>query len=198
MKSTLIRRIKFMKYRINKRYIISELALIVIFVVLDLWSKLAAVSNLKGKDSFVIIKDVLSFSYLENKGAAFGVLKNQQIFFMIVGILCAAAAIYFLVKIPTMKKYIYLRISIVLIFAGAVGNFIDRMTLNYVRDFIYFEYIDFPVFNVADIFVTCGTILLALLVLFYYKDDELDFKKHRTVKIHSSMLTENESENEKE
>lgn len=187
-----------MKYRINKRYIISELALIVIFVVLDLWSKLAAVSNLKGKDSFVIIKDVLSFSYLENKGAAFGVLKNQQIFFMIVGILCAAAAIYFLVKIPTMKKYIYLRISIVLIFAGAVGNFIDRMTLNYVRDFIYFEYIDFPVFNVADIFVTCGTILLALLVLFYYKDDELDFKKHRTVKIHSSMLTENESENEKE
>ena len=65
----------------------------------------------------------------------------------------------------------------VLIFAGAIGNFIDRIRQGFVVDFLYFELIDFPIFNVADIYVTVGCILLILLLLFYYKDEELNFFK---------------------
>ena len=67
-----------------------------------------------------------------------------------------------------------LRCIIVLIGAGAVGNFIDRMSNGYVVDFFYFKLIDFPVFNVADIYVTCGVICLFFLILFVYSDKEFD------------------------
>ena len=70
----------------------------------------------------------------------------------------------------------------VLLGAGAVGNLIDRMVQSYVVDFLYFKLIDFPIFNVADCYVTAGAILLAILILFVYKDEELGFlslkKKH--------------------
>ena len=62
----------------------------------------------------------------------------------------------------------------ILFFAGALGNFIDRVFRNYVVDFFYFKLIDFPVFNVADIYVTVGTFILAFLLLFYYKEEDLD------------------------
>ena len=61
-----------------------------------------------------------------------------------------------------------------LFLAGAMGNFIDRMTQNYVVDFFYFEWINFPIFNVADIYVTCGTILFLIMFLFFYKEKELE------------------------
>ena len=67
-----------------------------------------------------------------------------------------------------------LRAVALFIASGAVGNMIDRVALGYVVDFFYFELIDFPIFNVADIYVTCATIILAILILFYYKDEELD------------------------
>ena len=60
-----------------------------------------------------------------------------------------------------------------MICSGALGNFIDRIAHRYVVDFFYFELIDFPVFNVADIYVTVSAVLLILLILFYYKEDEL-------------------------
>jgi signal peptidase II len=65
-----------------------------------------------------------------------------------------------------------MRFLMVFIAAGAVGNMIDRVFLGYVRDFLYFSLIDFPIFNVADIYVTCATILLILLLLFYYKEED--------------------------
>ena len=62
--------------------------------------------------------------------------------------------------------------------AGAIGNMIDRTLLNYVVDFLYFSLIDFPIFNVADIYLTCATIALGILIIFYYKEDELDLILH--------------------
>ncbi len=83
---------------------------------------------------------------------------------------------------PEDKKYLPLRVVGVLLGAGAVGNLIDRMAQSYVVDFLYFKLIDFPIFNVADCYVTAGAILLAVLILFVYKDEELGFlslkKKH--------------------
>ena len=81
---------------------------------------------------------------------------------------------YVLLKAPNKKRYIPLHLLLIVIAAGAVGNMIDRLRLNYVVDFIYFSLINFPVFNVADIYVTAATFLLFFLILFYYKEEELE------------------------
>ena len=72
------------------------------------------------------------------------------------------------------RHYMPLRVCAVLIVSGALGNFIDRVRLDYVVDFLYFKLIDFPIFNVADIYVTVTTIFLFLLLCFYYKEEELE------------------------
>ena len=75
------------------------------------------------------------------------------------------------------KKYMLMRITIILLGSGAVGNFIDRLFLGYVRDFIYFRLINFPVFNVADCYVTIGLALFIIMILFIYKDEDFNFLK---------------------
>ena len=150
----------------------AEAVLTALLVLLDQATKLAAVSALKDGGPFVLIPGVFQLQYLENRGAAFGLLQNARIFFLAVTLIALAAVIYVLVRLPLKRKYIVLRFLMVLIAAGAVGNMIDRVFLGYVRDFLYFSLIDFPIFNVADIYVTCATILLILLLLFYYKEEE--------------------------
>ncbi len=150
----------------------AEAVLTALLVLLDQATKLAAVSALKDGGPFVLIPGVFQLQYLENRGAAFGLLQNARIFFLAVTLIALAAVIYVLVRLPLKRKYIVLRFLMVLIAAGAVGNMIDRVFLGYVRDFLYFSLIDFPIFNVADIYVTCATILLILLLLFYYKEED--------------------------
>ena len=150
----------------------AEAVLTALLVILDQVTKLAAVSALKDREPFVLIPGVFQLQYLENRGAAFGLLQNARIFFLAVTLIALAAVIYVLVRLPLKRKYIVLRFLMVLIAAGAVGNMIDRVFLGYVRDFLYFSLIDFPIFNVADIYVTCATILLILLLLFYYKEED--------------------------
>ena len=82
---------------------------------------------------------------------------------------------YVLLKAPNKKRYIPLHLLLIVIAAGAVGNMIDRLRLNYVVDFIYFSLINFPVFNVADIYVTLATAFLAIQVLFRYKEEDFGF-----------------------
>lgn len=161
---------------VKRRLLSAETAAMAVLVFLDQVTKIAAEGALKGKDSFVLIPGVLEFFYLENHGAAFGVLQNARGFFLLVTFLAMIAVFYVLFRMPPSSKYLPLRALVVLVGAGALGNVIDRIVFSYVRDFIYFSLIDFPVFNVADIYVTCATILLALTVLFYYKDDhDFDF-----------------------
>ena len=88
-------------------------------------------------------------------------------------VIILAAVIYIYARMPVTRKFMVTRILIVLIGAGAVGNFIDRIRQGYVVDFFYFSAINFPIFNVADIYVTCAAVLLILTVLFYYKDQDL-------------------------
>ncbi len=82
---------------------------------------------------------------------------------------------YVLIKTPYQKKYIKLHITLVFIASGAIGNLIDRIRYDYVVDFLYFSLINFPIFNVADIYVTLSSIMLASLLLFVYKESDLDF-----------------------
>ena len=150
----------------------AEAVLTALLVLLDQATKLAAVSALKDGAPFVLIPGAFQLQYLENRGAAFGLLQNARIFFLAVTLIALAAVIYVLVRLPLKRKYMVLRFLMVLIAAGAAGNMIDRVFLGYVRDFLYFSLIDFPIFNVADIYVTCATILLILLLLFYYKEED--------------------------
>ena len=94
--------------------------------------------------------------------------------FICITLIVLALIVYFYVRIPFQRKYRILRIFIVLIAAGALGNFIDRITQHYVVDFFYFCLIDFPVFNVADIYVTCATVLLIVTILFRFKDEDVN------------------------
>ena len=88
--------------------------------------------------------------------------------------LISAAVIYIYVKMPHERKFLPLEACMACIVAGAIGNIIDRIRNGFVVDFIYFSLIDFPVFNVADIFVTCSAIALIVLFLFVYKEDDID------------------------
>ena len=130
--------------------------------------------NLMDQEPFVLIPEVFQLRYLENRGAAFGMMQGQQTFFVISATVAVLAVFYIYFKLPWEKRFHPLRAVGIGIGAGAVGNLIDRVTLGYVVDFFYFELIDFPIFNVADIYVTCATAILAILILFYYKEDELD------------------------
>lgn len=148
----------------------------IILILIDQITKFAAVTYLKDQAAFVIIDGVFELSYLENRGAAFGILQNQQIFFIIATLLVLCIIAYLYLKcIPCERRFIWLNIIAILFFSGAIGNFIDRVMQNYVVDFFSFVLIHFPIFNVADIYVVVGMLLFILLGIFYYK--ETDFER---------------------
>lgn len=146
----------------------------VLLILFDQWTKSLAVAHLMNQEPFIIIDGVFQLRYLENRGAAFGMMQGQQTFFVIMATIAVLAIVYLYFKVPWQKRFHLLRTVGLFIAAGAIGNLIDRVMLGYVVDFFYFELIDFPIFNVADIYVTCATIILALLIIFYYKEEELE------------------------
>lgn len=145
-----------------------------LFVLLDQFTKQLAVLHLKNAPAIAIIPDVFELSYLENHGAAFGILQGQKNFLVIMTILTLIILLFLFIRIPEEKHYFFLHLILVLVVSGAIGNFIDRCTNNYVIDFFYFKLIDFPVFNVADVYVTVSAGLLILLFCFYYKEEDID------------------------
>ena len=159
---------------------ITALISIVVLVYIDQFTKYLVVGHLKDRPAYVLIRNIFQLEYLENRGAAFGILQNQRVFFYISVLLITAAVIWFYSKVPMEKKYLPLRICAVLIVSGAFGNCIDRIRLNYVVDFFYFKLIDFPIFNVADIYVTVAAFLLVILILVYYKEEDLERIFHRS------------------
>ena len=168
-------------------FFIVDLLIMGVLVFIDRYTKVLAVSYLKDKDPIKLIPEVFELRYLENRGAAFGMLQDMRTLFIIVGAVFIVVVLYFLIRLPATKKYRLLRACLCLIVAGAIGNLYDRFVQDYVIDFLYFIYIDFPIFNVADIYVTVSAAMLVILFLFIYKDEDLDLKKANTVKLHSSM-----------
>ena len=157
-----------------KRYLIALLG-IAAAVFTDQITKHLAVLYLKGNPARVIIDGVFELQYLENRGAAFGMMQNMQFVFVAGAVAICIVIFYLYIRMPDTVRYLPLRICAVLLCAGALGNMIDRIRLNYVIDFFYFSLIDFPIFNVADCYVVISCIVFALLILFYYRDDN-DFK----------------------
>ena len=143
-----------------------------LFVALDQYTKYLAVTTLKGKPSLILINGVFELTYLENTGAAFGILENARWLFIVGSFIISFLALYVLVKLPREKKYIPLLTVVILLISGAVGNMIDRLLNGFVVDFLYFSLIDFPVFNVADIYVTVG-VAVFLVCFWMYSDEDL-------------------------
>ena len=156
-----------------KKYMIAALVCAALLFV-DQWTKQMAINYLFGGSDITLIPGVLDLHYLENTGAAFSIMENKTLFFCIITPMLCAFMIYLYAKLPEKREYTSLRIILVFLVAGAVGNLIDRVWHHYVVDFIYFSLINFPVFNVADIYVTCGVICLFILILFVYSDQQFD------------------------
>ena len=147
---------------------------VLVLVGLDQWTKALAVRFLKGAEPFVIWNGVFELRYLENRGAAFGLFQGQRTYFLLVGVIVFIACLYLFARMSRNARFWPIRLIAVCILAGAWGNMIDRLRYAYVVDFFYFKLIDFPIFNVADIYVSVGTAALAVLILFYYKDSDLE------------------------
>lgn len=154
-----------------------DLVIVLCLTFLDQLTKHLAMIHLKDQPAIPLIKGVLELQYLENRGAAFGILQNQKIILLIVSVLFIGVILFFLNKVPDTSRYMILHVLAAAVIAGGVGNMIDRFRQGYVVDFIYFSLIDFPIFNVADIYVVTATILVFVLLLFVYKDEELRFIK---------------------
>ena len=148
---------------------------VLILTGLDQYTKYLAVQNLKGREPYVILEGVFELYYSENRGAAFGMLQGKQGFFFIIAVAVCLLAGYAMWQIAGTGnvRYFGLGLFATLVTAGAVGNMIDRVVQGYVVDFLYFKLINFPIFNVADIYVTVSAVCLALLVGFFYKEEEL-------------------------
>ncbi len=142
----------------------------VVLVVLDRLTKILTVENLKLSEGVTIIPEILDFTYVKNTGAAFSILNNSTWLLALISVLfCIGAVWYFVKKKPQSKLF---KTALVLVFSGALGNAIDRVFLGYVVDFIETTFISFPVFNVADIYITVGAGLLILYELFFDKEGE--------------------------
>jgi signal peptidase II len=144
-----------------------EIFIILLIVAADQITKYLTVTYLKPLGSIPVIEGIFNLTYVENRGAAFGILQNQRWFLVILPIIIVAAVVFYLVT--HRRDSVLRRISLAVILGGALGNLIDRIFHGYVIDMLQTAFIEFPVFNVADSAVVCGTILLAIQMLFLDK-----------------------------
>lgn len=147
----------------------------ILLIAADQITKLAAIEYLKDQKAVPVIEGVFELKYLENRGSAFGMFQGKQVFLIVVTSLILLGLLYiYCFRIPHERRFRALNMIAVLYFAGAIGNFIDRIARNYVVDFFYFSLIDFPIFNMADIYVVLASFLLLILGLFYYKESDFE------------------------
>lgn len=149
------------------------LVLTALLLAIDQLTKLAAVRHLKGEPAVSLIPGVLELSFLENAGAAFGLFRNMQWGFVLFALIISGVSMLCLLRISAGRRFAPLRAVCALICAGALGNMLDRIAGGKVIDFIYISLINFPIFNLADIYVTVSCVLLLILLFFVYSEEEL-------------------------
>jgi len=155
--------------------------LIIILTVVDQLSKWYFYTYRFKYDGFVVIKDFFYLTYLENRGAAFGMLQNFRWMFIILTIAALVFMIWHLIR----NKNTLLRVSLTLLISGATGNFIDRLFRGFVVDFLDFYPFgyDFPIFNFADICINVGAFLLFYYVIFIYKEPVTGKDEHNSSEV---------------
>jgi signal peptidase II len=145
-----------------------------LLVALDQITKFIVRTSFALYESHPLIKNVFHLTYIQNTGIAWGMFKNGRTIFLILTVLVLLVCACFYAKIPQNKRFTPIRVCLVFLVSGAIGNMIDRISLRYVVDFFDFRLINFPIFNVADIYVTVSMIVLILLCAFYYHEHEID------------------------
>ncbi len=146
-------------------------ALITVFLlVADQTVKWWAVSALRGKASMPVLPGIFEFVYVENHGIAFGMFANMQAVLIPLSVVILAVCIYFAWRYYRNKTTLPV-VSLILIIAGAIGNLIDKIRQGYVVDFIHLTFMDFPVFNLADILICIGAALFVIYILFLDKEE---------------------------
>ena len=154
--------------------------LLVLIIFADQLSKWLVVAYLQGKESVYLIKGVLRFTYVENDGAAFGMLDDHRWVFLVLSTVMIIALIYYIVKYKPQSKWVMT--ALILIVGGGIGNMIDRLLLGYVIDFI--DFCAFPnlwrwVFNIADSAVCVGTFMLSIWLII---DTVKEYKREKAEK----------------
>lgn len=145
-------------------------------VAVDQWTKFLTVANIALSQEVPFWDGLFHFTYVQNRGAAFSSFEGAQWLFALIFLGFTGAIVYDMVK-KAMPFTNWERWCIAAIYGGGLGNMIDRVRLGYVVDMVEVEFISFPVFNVADCFITCGCILLLLHLVFFNKDFWKEEKK---------------------
>lgn len=141
-------------------------------VLADFFVKYYIKTNIALGEVFVSFGKIADFTYVENRGAAFSMLTGRGWFLSCVSIVfCTGVIVFWIVKKPRQP---ILCTALSLMFAGALGNAVDRIAYGYVVDFIALRFIDFPVFNIADIAITCGAALVIIYIIFFDKEEKHD------------------------
>lgn len=141
---------------------------VALMVIADQMTKYWAVLHLKGAAAFPLVEPILGLNYVENTGASWGILKDMR--FLLVALSVVTMAVIGFMLYRYYKKSQWVLVSgLTMTLAGGLGNLIDRLVRGYVVDFLEFRFIDFPVFNLADVFVCCGVALVAIHVFFFDK-----------------------------
>ena len=149
-----------------------RIALFILLLVLDLVTKFVFVDKLNKE--YVLLGDLLVISPTQNFGAGFSILQKQTWLLISLTLLFLICMVVFNVKYKSKSK-LYQTAS-AFIFAGAIGNLVDRIFFGYVRDFIYLKFINFPIFNFADMFLTFGVIMLFVYIIFSNENKKNDIK----------------------
>ncbi|WP_430609114.1 signal peptidase II [Enterococcus sp. DIV0876] len=138
-----------------------------IVIGLDQWLKIWIVANYQLGETHSMIDGIFSLTYLQNTGAAWSILEGKMVFFAIITVIAVAVVVYLMFRYR--KSSLWFRFGLAFVLAGAIGNFIDRMQHGYVVDMFQLDFINFPIFNIADMSLVFGVILIFIYALV---DDE--------------------------
>lgn len=151
----------------NVKLLIIEYLAILFFIAIDITTKIVLENYFEnGGSDITLIPNVLSLTYAKNTGAAFSMFSNSTLVLTIFSVLFLIIIICY--DIFSVHKNWWHISSFALIIAGGVGNLVDRATLGFVRDFIRLDFVEFAIFNIADMFLTVGIIAYSVYVLFFY------------------------------
>ena len=142
----------------------------VLLIIIDQISKWLIVQNFALYEEKVLVPGFFSLFYIQNKGAAWGIFEGKMVFFYIITVLVVGYLVYTFHKYPIKSKLVGYSFSLIL--AGASGNFIDRLLNGFVVDMFRLDFINFPIFNVADVCLTVGVALMIIHVLFFEENEE--------------------------
>ena len=163
---------------VNLPQILCHILFVAILVLVDQITKYWVRNQFMDGGDIPLIPGVFRIVFHKNDGAVWGLLSgknNAVIFLSIMTVIILFVIIFLYIRIPKTRHYFPLVIISLFVISGAIGNFIDRTLFGYVTDFLYIELINFPVFNIADCYITISIFIIFILMLTYYRNDEMEF-----------------------